>query len=50
MVRLIVLIICIKNFYTGRYHFMKKKYGVVKSKKLIFRFNRYSKRAYIIKR
>ena len=28
---------------------IKKKYGVVKNNKLIFRFNRYSKKSYIIK-
>ena len=38
-----------KKFYIGRYNFIKNKYGVVKNEKLIFRFNRYSKRAYIIK-
>ena len=38
-----------KKFYVGIYNFIKKKYGVVKNFKLIFRFNRYSKKAYIIK-
>ena len=38
-----------KKFYVGRYNFIKKKYGVVKNEKLIFRFNRYNKKAYIIK-
>ena len=46
-------IYCIDNlynkFYVGRYNFIKKKYGVVKNEKLIFRFNRYNKKAYIIK-
>ena len=37
-----------KKFYVGRYNFIKKKYGVVKNEKLIFRFNRYNKKAYII--
>ena len=38
-----------KKFYLGRHNFIKKKYGIVKNKKLIFRFNRYSKKSYIIK-
>ena len=38
-----------KKFYVGRYNFIKKKYGVVKNKNLIFRFNRYYKKSYIIK-
>ena len=38
-----------KKFYVGRYNFIKKKYGIVKNKKLIFRLNRYSKKSYIIK-
>ena len=38
-----------KKYYVGRYNFIKKKYGVVKNCKLIFRFNRYSKKSYIIK-
>ena len=38
-----------KKFYVGRYNFIKKKYGVVKNEKLIFRFNRYNKKAYIIR-
>ena len=49
MIRYIVLIIYTKKFYVGRYNFIKKKYGVVKNEKLIFRFNRYNKKAYIIK-
>ena len=32
-----------------RYNFIKKKYGVVTNNKLIYRFNRYSKKSYIIK-
>ena len=43
-----VLIIYIKNDLI-RYNFLKKKYGVVKNCKLIYRFNRYSKKSYIIK-
>ena len=39
-----------KKIYDGRYNCIKKKYGVVKNEKLIFRFNRYNKKAYIIKR
>ena len=46
-------IYCIDNLYkkfnVGRYDFIKKKYGVVKNENLIFRFNRYSKKFYIIK-
>ena len=38
-----------KKYYIGRYYFIKKKYLVVKNCKLIFRFNRYSKKSYIIK-
>ena len=38
-----------KKFYSSRCNFIKKKYGVVKNEKLIFRFNRYSKKSYIIK-
>ena len=38
-----------KKFYIGRYNFIKKKYGIVKNENLIFRFNRYSKKIYIIK-
>ena len=44
---------CIDNLYkkfcVGRYKFLKKKYGIVKNENLIFRFNRYSKKSYIIK-
>ena len=38
-----------KKFYDGRYNFIKNIYGIVKNEKLIFRFNRYNKKAYIIK-
>ena len=38
-----------KKFYVSKYNRIKKKYGVVKNCKLIFRFNRYSKKSYIIK-
>ena len=38
-----------KKFYDGRYNFIRNKYGIVKNEKLIFRFNRYNKKAYIIK-
>ena len=38
-----------KKFYVSRYNFIKKKYGAVKNENLIFRFNRYSKKSYIIK-
>ena len=33
-----------KKYYIGRYNRMKKKYGVVTNNKLIYRFNRYSKK------
>ena len=46
-------IYCIDNLYKkydiSRYNFIKKKYGIIKSDKLIFRFNRYSKKSYVIK-
>ena len=46
-------IYCIDNLYKKydirRYNFIKKKYGAVKNKNLIFRFNKYSKKCYIIK-
>ena len=46
-------IYCIDNLYkkydSSRYNFIKKKYGIVKNQKSIFRFNRYTKRSYIIK-
>ena len=38
-----------KKYYIGRYYRIKKKYGVVKNCDLIFRFNRYTKKCYIIK-
>ena len=38
-----------KKFYDGRYNFIRNKYGIVKNERLIFRFNRYNKKAYIIK-
>ena len=41
-------IYCIDNLYKehdiSRYNFIKKKYGVVKNKNLIFRFSKYSKK------
>ena len=44
---------CIDNLYKkydlSRYNFIKKKYGLVKNNNLIYRFNKYSKRAYIKK-
>ena len=44
---------CVDNLYKkydiSRYNFIKKKYKLGKNVKLIFRFNRYSKKAYIIK-
>ena len=46
-------IYCIDNLYKkydiSRYNFIKKKYGIIKSDKLIFRFVWYSKKSYIIK-
>ena len=36
-----------KKYYVGRYH-IKKKYGIVKNSKLIFRFNRYSKKVILL--
>ena len=38
-----------KKFYVGRYNFIKKKYEIIKNENLIFRFNRYSRKCYIIK-
>ena len=32
-----------KKFDKPKYHFIKKKYGIIKNENLIFRFNRYSK-------
>ena len=44
---------CIDNLYKkydiSRYNFIKKKYRVVKNENLIFRFNRYNEKSYIIK-
>ena len=44
---------CIDNlyrkFYVAKYNKIKKKYGIIKKDDLIFRFNRYNKKAYIIK-
>ena len=44
---------CVDNLYKeydeSRYNFIKKKYGIIKNEILIFRFNRYSKKSYIIK-
>ena len=41
-------IYCLDNLYKkydlSRYNFIKKKYGFVKNQKLIFKFNRYSKK------
>ena len=46
-------IYCIDNLYKkydiSRYNFIKKKYGVVKNNNLIFRFNKYSSKYYIMK-
>ena len=45
-------IYCLDNLYKkynlSRYNHMKKKYGVVKNSKLIFRFNRYSKKIILL--
>ena len=38
-----------KKYYVTKYNKIKKKYGIFKNEKLIFRFNRYSKKIYIIK-
>ena len=41
---------CIDNLisiYSMKYFFIQRKYGTVRSNKLIYRFNRYSKRNYI---
>ena len=44
---------CVDNLYKkydiSRYNFIKKIYKLGKNEKLIFRFNRYNKKAYIIK-
>ena len=46
-------IYCIDNLYKkydiSKYNFIKKKYGICKKEDLIFRFNRYNKKYYIIK-
>ena len=46
-------IYCIDNLYKkydiSKYSFIKKKYGISKKEHLIFRFNRYNKKYYIIK-
>ena len=46
-------IYCIDNLYRkydiSRYNFIKKKYKLGKKSDLIYRFNRYNKRSYIIK-
>ena len=38
-----------KKSCVGRYNFIKKKYEIIKNENLMFRFNRYSKKSYIIK-
>ena len=46
-------IYCIDNLYKkydiSKYNFIKKKYGISKIEDLIFRFNGYNKKYYIIK-
>ena len=46
-------ICCIDNLYKkydiSKYNFIKKKYGICKKEDLIFRFNRYNRKYYIIK-
>ena len=46
-------IYCLDNLYKkfdiAKYIFIIKKYGIIKNTNMIYRFNRYSKRAYIIK-
>ena len=37
-----------KKYDISRYNFIKKKYGIVRNCNLIFRFNKYSKKIYII--
>ena len=37
-----------KKYYIIRHNRVKKKYGIVKNCKLIFRFNRYSKKAILL--
>ena len=45
-------IYCIDNLYKkyhiGRYNHIKKKYRIVKNSKLIFRYNRYSKKVILL--
>ena len=38
-----------KKYDENRYNLIKKKYGIIKNQKLLFRFNEYSKESYIIK-
>ena len=38
-----------KKFVIAKYIFIIKKYGIIKNTNMIYRFNRYSKKAYIIK-
>ena len=38
-----------KKYDISRYNFIKKKYGIVRNCNLISRFNKYSKKSYIIK-
>ena len=38
-----------KKYDILKYNFIKKKYGISKKEDLIFRFNRYNKKYYIIK-
>ena len=38
-----------KEYDETRYNLIKKKYGIIKNENLIFRFNSYSKKSYIIK-
>ena len=44
---------CIDNLYKkydiSKYNFIKKKHGIIKNEDLIFRFNRYNKKYYILK-
>ena len=37
-----------KKYDENRYNFIKKKYGFIKNKKLLFRFNKYSKLSYLV--
>ena len=38
-----------KKYDISKYNFIKKKYGISKKEDLIFRFNRYNKKYYILK-